>query len=110
MSTTRIEAAMALFRGDFNCAQAVAVAFADEFAGGAEEAVRLACGFGGGLARAQEVCGAVAGGVLVLGARHGRGPGDPKSKTEETYACVRCLMANFAAHHGSCAREQTAHQ
>lgn len=103
MSNTRVDAAMELFRRDFNCAQAVAVAFADDFAEGADEAVRLACGFGGGMGRAQEVCGAVAGGVLVLGARHGRGPGDPKTKTEEAYACVRCLMANFAKHHGSCA-------
>jgi C_GCAxxG_C_C family probable redox protein len=103
MSGTRTDAAMELFRRDFNCAQAVAFAFTDEFAGGTEEAVRLACGFGGGMGRAQEVCGAVAGGVLVLGALHGRGPGDPKLKTEETYACVRCLMTNFAAHHGSCA-------
>lgn len=103
MSATRTEVAMALFQRDFNCAQAVAVAFADAFSGGAEEAVRLACGFGGGMGRAQEVCGAVAGGVLVLGARHGRGLEDPKTRTEETYACVRCLMDNFAAHHGSCA-------
>ncbi len=75
MSATRTDAAMDLFRRDFNCAQ--------------------------------EVCGAVAGGVLVLGARHGRGPGDPKNQTEETYARVRCLMANFAAHHGSCACRET---
>ncbi|MBE2215753.1 MAG: C_GCAxxG_C_C family protein [Opitutaceae bacterium] len=102
MSLTRIDAAMELFRRDFNCAQAVAVAFADVFPGGAEEAVRLACGFGGGLGRAQETCGAVAGGVLVLGARHGRGLDDPKSRTEETYACVRCLLSSFVGHHGSC--------
>lgn len=98
----RSETALTLFRRDYNCAQAVAVAFADVFPGGAEEAVRLACGFGGGLGRAQETCGAVAAGVLVLGARHGRGLDDPKSRAEETYACVRCLLANFAGHHGSC--------
>ena len=37
-----------------------------------EEWVRLANGFGGGIAEALDVCGALVGGVMVIGALYGR--------------------------------------
>ena len=53
------------------------------------------------MGRKQEVCGAVTGGILVLGLRHGRGSRDDRSATELTYEKVRGLMDRFAARHGS---------
>ncbi len=53
------------------------------------------------MARNEEVCGAVTGGILVLGMRHGRGAKDEKSAMELTYRRTRELMELFAARHGS---------
>ena len=86
----------------YNCAQAVFFSFCEELGLDQNTALKLACGFGAGMARAQEVCGAVSGGILVLGLKHGRGEGQEKPATEETYRRVRELMARFAAKHGSC--------
>ena len=62
----------------------------------------LQTGLGAGMGRKQEVCGAVTGGILVLGLRHGRGARDDHSATELTYLRTRELMQRFSAKHGSC--------
>lgn len=67
----RIEKAEALFLGGCNCAQAVFAAFADELGLDEETAKRVSCGLGGGVGRMREVCGAVSGAAMVLGARAG---------------------------------------
>ncbi len=54
------------------------------------------------MGRKQETCGAVTGGILVLGMRHGRGSKDDRTVTEFTYQKARELMDTFAEKHGSC--------
>ena len=100
--STRAERATAVFNSGYNCAQAVLYAFCDE--AGLEEdlALKIATGLGGGMGRKQEVCGAVTGGILVLGLRHGRGSTDDRSASELTYQKTRELMDRFAARHLSC--------
>ncbi|HBG02444.1 MAG TPA: hypothetical protein DDW87_12885 [Firmicutes bacterium] len=68
--SARIDAALKLFQGGFNCAQAVAGAFYPVEEDEGRLAVRLASGFGGGM-RSGEVCGAVTGAVMVIGLREG---------------------------------------
>ena len=67
-----------------------------------DTALKIACGLGSGMARAQQVCGAVTGGILVLGLRHGRGSREDRSATELTYQKTRQLMAEFTEQHGTC--------
>ncbi len=67
-----------------------------------DTALKIACGLGSGMGRKQEVCGAVTGGILVLGMRHGRGSRDERSATESTYEKTRELMDVFAGRRGSC--------
>ncbi len=67
-----------------------------------DTALKVACGLGAGMGRKQEVCGAVTGGILVLGLRHGRGSRDERPAMEATYAKTRELMERFADRHGSC--------
>lgn len=102
MPTTPADAAEALFLQGYNCAQAVAHAGARDGGAAPELLVKLATGFGAGMARQQEVCGAVSGGILALSLRHGRALGDDKARTAETYATVQTLMQGFTARHGSC--------
>jgi len=66
-----------------------------------ETALKIACGFGAGMARKEEVCGAITGGILVLGLRHGRGGNDDRSAMELTYLKTRELMDLFSRKHGT---------
>ena len=76
-------------------------AFREEGDLSAETALKIACGLGAGMARKEEVCGAVTGGILVLGMRHGRGSKDDRSAQERTYAKTRELMDRFSEKHGT---------
>ncbi len=66
-----------------------------------ETALKTACGFGAGMARKEEVCGAVTGGILVLGLRYGRGGREDRSAMELTYLKTRELMDKFSRNHGT---------
>ena len=65
--TPRAKKAVELFEGGYNCAQSVFGAFADKIDLSFETMMALSSGFGGGIGRLREVCGAVSGGVFVLG-------------------------------------------
>ena len=96
------EIAVEKFLAGYNCAQAVLYSVCDELHFNKDTALKLACGFGAGLGRRQEVCGAITGGILAIGLKHGRGDGQDRAVTEETYRKVRDLMARFEAKHGTC--------
>ena len=90
-----------LFLKDYNCAQAVAVAFCDVTGMEPALAARMAAPFGGGMGRMREVCGAVSGMLMVLGNLYGYDtPGDDKIKMEH-YALVQQLAGQFQQENGS---------
>ncbi len=89
------------FLSGYNCAQAVAVAFAPEMGLTEAQAARMASAFGGGMGRLREVCGAVSGMLLVLSQLYGYDtPGDDVSK-KRLYTQVQALAGQFRAEHGS---------
>jgi C_GCAxxG_C_C family probable redox protein len=97
----RIETAVQRFTNGYNCAQAVFTTYAPPFGIGEGDALRIATGFGGGMGRLQEVCGAVTGAFLAIGACCGmRQPADEAAK-DETYGLVHELGRRFASLHGS---------
>jgi len=63
---SREELARATFAKSFNCAQSVLSSFGDMYDLDRSTALQLANGFGGGL-RTGELCGALTGGVMVIG-------------------------------------------
>jgi len=67
------ETAVKKFLENYNCAQAVFYAFSDDLQFDKNAALKMACGFGAGMGRKEEVCGAVTGGIIVIGAKFGRG-------------------------------------
>ena len=97
----KAQRAKALFLEGYNCAQAVAGAFAPEMGLSVDAAARLASGFGGGMGRMREVCGAVSG--MTLAASALRGYNDPKAGPEktDTYAMIQELAGRFRAENGS---------
>ena len=48
------------------------------------------------MGRKEEVCGAVSGGIMVIGAKYGRGENDDRKVTENTYVKIRELMNQFS--------------
>src|SRR5690348_4462792 len=102
MNPSEISAtATAKFLDGYNCAQAVLVANCDRLQLDKNLALRLATGLGAGMAREGEVCGAVTGGILALSLKYGRGEGDDRSKTDDTYARTQAFLAHFKARHAS---------
>ncbi|MGA2865159.1 MAG: C-GCAxxG-C-C family protein [Verrucomicrobiota bacterium] len=100
--TAKSEIAMEKFLAGYNCAQSVLYAYAPDLGLDAETALKVATGLGAGMARRGEVCGAVTGGILVLGLRYGRGSQQDRSATEQTYLKTLELMSRFEQQHGSC--------
>lgn len=58
------------FYEGYNCAQIVLSSFCEKYGMSQADAYKIATGFGGG-ARCGELCGAVAGGILVIGLKYG---------------------------------------
>ena len=86
----RIDKAISLFEGPFNCSQSVAVAFADILGKEEEEILKLMSGFGFGMGGERTVCGAVSGGIFVISTQIK----DPANR-EELYDKVFFLISQF---------------
>jgi C_GCAxxG_C_C family probable redox protein len=97
----RAEQAVAKFASGYNCAQSVLSSFCDDVGLDKDKALRIACGFGAGMGRKEEVCGAVTGGIMVIGAKYGRGENEDRSATETAYAKIREFMDRFSQRHGT---------
>lgn len=95
------EKALQLFHEGYNCAQAVFTVFADEMKLDHNFALRLSSSFGGGMGRMREVCGAVSGALMVLGALKGYDKLGDRSLINGHYAAVQAFAAEFREKHGS---------
>ncbi len=83
------------FLAGYNCAQAVACAFADDMKLTEEQVARLASGFGGGIGKMRQACGAVTGAVMVYSYLRGYSdPEDPTAKAQH-YARVQQFCLAF---------------
>ncbi len=98
---TKSERAVSKFLEGYNCAQAVFYSFCEDLRFEKNNALKIACGFGAGMGRKEEVCGAVTGGIMVIGAKYGRAEKDDRSAQEMTYTKTRELMDQFAKKHGT---------
>ena len=98
--STRGESARNLFLQGYTCAQAVVLAFEDMTGLDRATAARLASGFGGGMGRMREVCGAVSGGVMVVGMVTGLDTLVPEEKNK-LYALEREFAEMFKSKAGS---------
>ena len=101
MTSERSDRAVACFDAGFSCSQAICLAYGDEFGLSPADAARIAAGFGGGIARTDRICGAVSGGVMVLGLAYGGTGAEDRAAKEATYAAVQEFLAAFETAHGS---------
>jgi C_GCAxxG_C_C family probable redox protein len=99
--TSKSEIAAETFIGGFNCAQSVLFSFCEDLNLDKNTALTIARGFGGGMGRKQEVCGAVSGGIMVLGLRYGAIEKDEQTTKELIYSKTREFMGQFAQNNGT---------
>lgn len=97
----RADSALALFSQGFNCAQAVAGAYGDEFGGDPQLVLRASAALGGGISRSGLTCGAVVGALMVLGMRFGATEGGDAAGKERTYVLGTEFIRRFRDAHGS---------
>ena len=86
---------------EFNCAQSVVSEFARELGIDIDTARRISCGLGSGMAKTGNMCGAVTGGMLVLGLKYGMTDPDSTQDKEKTYEKVASLLEKIEVVHGS---------
>ena len=90
-----------LFCKDYNCAQAIMVAFCDVTGLETNAAARMASSFGGGMGRMREVCGAVSGMLMVAGILYGYDAQDDDAAKKAHYQLVQDLAGQFREAAGS---------
>jgi C_GCAxxG_C_C family probable redox protein len=100
-SLTYAQKAKELFKLGYNCAQAVFMAFYEEYNMDFDTALRLSSSFGGGMGQLREVCGAVSGMLMVAGLKYGYS--DPMDKQGKAghYERIRELAGGFKEENGS---------
>jgi C_GCAxxG_C_C family probable redox protein len=99
---SKSETATEKFLEGFNCAQSVFYSFCDDVQVEKTTALKMACGLGAGMGLKGEVCGAVTGGIIVLGMKYGSSKKNEETATYFTYAKTRELMDRFTEKHGTC--------
>ena len=86
------------FKSGYNCCEAIVQTFRKEAGVNIDDnAFRLCSGFGGGIGHARDLCGAMAGCVMVLSTLAGRNP------LAEIYPLTLEFHERFAKEFGSCA-------
>ncbi len=89
------------FKQGYNCSQSVVLTFIDEIGLDKEKALMISSSFGGGMGRQREVCGAVSGMLIVLGAIKGYYKVDNHTEKAEYYALIQNLCNKFKEINGS---------
>lgn len=99
MMTERTRQALRNFAAGYNCAQSVAMAYADVMGLTPEQAARASAGFGGGIGRLRDNCGAFSAAVMVCGSLEQAGH-QPQGRAQ-VYARVQEIHRTFAERCGS---------
>jgi C_GCAxxG_C_C family probable redox protein len=97
---SRSDEAEKLFRGGFNCSQAVLSIFAGDMEIQTGTAMKIACAFGGGM-RLGNTCGAVTGALMVIGLKYGKSKADENEARDKTYDLAKQFQARFSDSKGS---------
>jgi C_GCAxxG_C_C family probable redox protein len=97
----KVKKAAECFESGFSCSQAVLATFAEEFNLDKKIALKISSAFCGGMGGTANVCGAVTGGLMVIGLKYGRTEADDVVTKEKTNEISRLFMERFKENNGS---------
>jgi len=97
----RIEKAVSCFNEGFSCSQAILSSYGVVFGLTRNTCLKIATGFGAGIAQRAEICGAVAGAIMVIGLKHGRTRVEDELSREATYERTQQFINRFKARNGT---------
>ena len=98
-SSFKEENALKAFRSGLNCAQAVMMAFQEEFAPDMKTPLAIAAGFGGGMGRLQLTCGSLTGAFMTIGQYFSKKYYDNEVIKDNSYKMIQDVHAKFIALH-----------
>ena len=98
---THGQQAKQLFFDGYNCAQSVFCAFCDVHGMSLDEAARISSSFGGGMGRLREVCGALSGIFMVIGALYGGYAVTDRAAKTQHYTMIQELASKFRERYGT---------
>lgn len=88
------EKVLDLFHNNLNCAQSVLYIYGEDLGIDGNTLKAVACGFGGGIGMTQQICGAITGAIMVLGAKYFDGNNVAESKNN-VYEKTKDLLNRF---------------
>ncbi|MGN0523430.1 MAG: C-GCAxxG-C-C family protein [Eubacterium sp.] len=97
----RGETAKQYFLSGYNCAQAVALAYADKLNMEPELIAKSVSGYGGGMGRMREVCGSISGAVFVISNLYGYSNPNAFDEKKALYQDVQSVCKAFQEENGS---------
>ncbi|KQC11420.1 MAG: hypothetical protein APR55_07735 [Methanolinea sp. SDB] len=101
MTPAPSDEAVDLFEQGFFCSPAVFCAYSERFGLDKDTASRIATPFGAGIGYTGNICGAVAGALMVIGLCHGiTDPGDVDAK-KKVFEVTQKFIVEFMDRHGS---------
>ncbi len=92
---TKKESAAQTFKSGYNCAQAVFSAFIDDLKLDRKTALSISSEFGAGMGRTQATCGAVTGGIMVIGSRLTDQHGSNEGINDRIYSKTKDFIHKF---------------
>ena len=98
---SRADRAYNAFKSGYNCAQSVAVAFADKLEMDESVVAKLTSGFGGGMGRLRETCGAISGSVFVISALYGYDDSNSGEEKARLYSEISAIGEQFKSEFGT---------
>lgn len=94
----KVSEAVSMVEGDFNCSQAIFSTYGPEYGNiDRELCLKIAENFGGGIGYLGNVCGAVTGAVMVIGASYGRVKSDDSEAKAKTNKLTNKFIQQFKA-------------
>ena len=86
---------------NYNCAQSVLTAYAEDYNLSKDQALSVSVAFGGGIGRLQETCGAVTGALMALGLSSNFKEGDTRDKINKVYDEAGKFIDDFIKENGT---------
>jgi len=101
MTQPEVEQAVLYYQQGYTCTQSILASFAERYGLKQDLAFRIGEPFGAGTSGTNDMCGSVAGAIMVLGLQYGSARSDDEAARYYTYQRVNELIQRFKGIHGS---------